>query len=155
VYARTPAIPHILALSVSMLFFLGCTGLYLSSRIGRTTTAVTAHLILVGGIWLILPIGAFAVADVLNHMELIHADPLGVAEDAFRFVPFAQGFLLTHLVHPLVSGDVSDFHWAGFRGAWGFLFMVMIVAGSYILVALPFVARAVKAFRRAHLDAHP
>ncbi len=143
------AIPQILALSVSLFFFLGCTGLYLSSRTRRTTTAVTAHVVLIGGLWLVLPIGAFVAANVLDEMGLIQVNPFKVSEDASRFVPFMQGFVL---VRTLLDGDPSTFEWAGLRGAWGFLCMVMIVAGSYVLVGLLFVSRAMKAFRRTALD---
>ena len=143
------AIPQILMLGVSLFFFLGCTGLYLSSRTRRTTTAVTAHVVLIGGLWLALPIGAFVAANMLDEMGLIQANPFKVSEDASRFVPFMQGFLL---VHTLLEGDPSGFEWAGFAGAWGFLCMVMIVAGSYVLAGLLFVSRAMKAFRRTALD---
>ncbi len=143
------AVPLILALSISMLFFLGCTGLYLSSRMRRTTAAVTAHLVLIGGLWLILPMGAFAVATLLDEMRWIHIRPDRAAEDLSRFVPFVQAFLLAD---PLLEGDVGQFKWAGLHGAWGLLSMVMIVATSYVLVGLLFVGRAVKAFRRMALN---
>jgi len=143
------AIPHILAMSTSILFFLGCTGLYLSSRMRRTTAAVTAHLALIGGFWLILPVGVFVAANALDQADLILADPFDVMESVLAFVPFAQEFL--H-IGPLLEGDLSDFEWAGFDGALGFLLMVVVVAGTYVLAGLLFVARAVKAFRRTALE---
>ena len=145
------AIPHILAMSTSTLFFLGCTGLYLSSRMRRTTAAVTAHLVLIGVLWLILPIGVFVAVNALDQADLILADPFDVMESVLAFVPFAQEFL--H-IGPLLEGDLGDFEWAGFDGALGFLLMVVVVAGTYVLAGLLFVARAVKAFRRTALDLH-
>ncbi len=142
------AIPLILAMSTSLFFFLGCTGLYLSSRTRRTTAAVTAHVILIAGLWLILPSGAFVATDTLDKVVLI-ANPFKVSQDASHFVPFMQTFLL---VRTLLEGDVSAFEWAGLRGPSGFLYMVMIVAGSYVLVGLLFMWRAMKAFRRTALD---
>lgn len=139
------AIPHILVFSLAVLFFVGATGLYLSARIGRTTAAVTAHLALIGGIWLILPIGLFTATEALDDMGLIGRDVGDVLEGLAVFVPYVHGFLL---VDRLLEGDVNGFEWADSRGCFAFLLMVMAVAGSYAMVGSLFVARARKAFRR-------
>ena len=88
---------------------------------------------------------------ILDQADLILADPFDVMESVLAFVPFAQEFL--H-IGPLLEGDLGDFEWAGFDGALGFLLMVVVVACTYLLAGLLFVARAVKAFRRTALDLH-
>jgi ABC-type transport system involved in multi-copper enzyme maturation permease subunit len=142
------AVPHILAFSLAVLFFLGCTGLYLSSRIGRSTAAVTTHLALIGGFWLILPV---VVSFLLNAGSWGRGGPDDFLENAAVFVPFVHGHLLA--AGPLLEGELPEFEWVGLRGAGGCLVMIVTFTGSYLVAGSLFAARAAKAFRRTGMDA--
>jgi ABC-type transport system involved in multi-copper enzyme maturation permease subunit len=124
-----------------VLLFLTSTGLYFSTRLRHTTTAVIANMALAAGLWTLFP--------------LFLAILLGLTKSSDRLVkiymdlnPFTQaGVIMSAVAH---RGGLGSYEWmqAGMRGLADATGWIALTCAVYVLVGLVFLTLAAARLRR-------
>jgi ABC-type transport system involved in multi-copper enzyme maturation permease subunit len=135
------ALVQVGGLVVWILLLLTSTGLYFSTRLRHTTTAVIANLVLAAGLWVIVPLFlqiTLLVAGTGNQVAKIYTD----------LNPFTQVSVIMGAT--VGASAVSSYHWAqeGMKSlaeATGWMALTFAVYG---LIGLAFLLRTASRLRR-------
>ncbi len=134
------AVVHLALLAVWVMFFLTSTGLYFSTRLRHTTTAVIANLGLAAGLWAIFPLFLAILLGVTN----THTDVLETYMDLNPFVH--AGVIMNAAAH---KGGLGMYDWmqkgmGNPSDATGWMALTFAV---YASVGLAFLTRAASRLR--------
>jgi ABC-type transport system involved in multi-copper enzyme maturation permease subunit len=134
------AVVHLALLAVWVMFFLTSTGLYFSTRLRHTTTAVIANLGLAAGLWAIFPL-FFA---VLLGVTRSYTDVLETYMDLNPFVH--AGVIMNAAAH---KGGLANYEWlqkgmGNLTDATGWMALTLVV---YVSAGLVFLTRAASRLR--------
>ncbi|MCX5646832.1 MAG: hypothetical protein NTZ17_19465 [Phycisphaerae bacterium] len=130
-----------------VLLFLTSTGLYFSTRLRHTTTAVIANMALAAGLWAIFPLG------LAITLELARTS-VKVVKIYMDMNPFVQaGVVVNALVHKGktgVHGGLGSYNWlqggmTSMSDATGWIVLTFAV---YVSVGLIFLTLAASRLRR-------
>jgi ABC-type transport system involved in multi-copper enzyme maturation permease subunit len=130
-----------------VLLFLTSTGLYFSTRLRHTTTAVIANMALAAGVWAFFPLG------LAITLELARTS-VKVVKVYMDMNPFVQvGVVVNALVHRGGSGTyrgVGSYDWVqgGMTGLSDTTVWVVLTFALYVSVGLIFLTRAAARLRR-------
>jgi ABC-2 type transport system permease protein len=134
------AVVHLALLAVWVMFFLTSTGLYFSTRLRHTTTAVIANLGLAAGLWAIFPL----FLAILLGLSRTHTDVLETYMDLNPFVH--AGVIVNAAAH---KGGLGMYDWlqkgmGNLPDATGWMVLTFAV---YTSVGLAFLTRAASRLR--------
>ncbi len=135
------AVVHLALLAAWVVFFLTSTGLYFSTRLRHTTTAVIANLGLAAGLWAVFPL---FLAILLGVVTKTHT---GMIETYMDLNPFVHaGVIMNAVAH---RGGLGAFDWlqkgmGNLPDATGWMALTFAV---YVSVGLVFLARAAARLR--------
>lgn len=120
--------------------FLCATGLYFTSRLARTTTAVIANVSLAAGLWTLLPLFLAIIEEVFR----IHGGFPSVYAD---MNPFVHAIVITDAT---ARRQLHDYNWMqdGMRRAGEATRWILLSGALYGVVGLGFLARARACLRR-------
>ncbi|HNY77488.1 MAG: ABC transporter permease subunit [Sedimentisphaerales bacterium] len=120
--------------------FLCATGLYFTSRLARTTTAVIANVSLAAGLWALLPLFLAIVDEVFR----IHGRFPSVYADTN---PFVHAIVITDAT---ARRQLHDYNWMqdGMRRAGEATKWILLNGALYVVIGLGFLARARARLRR-------
>ena len=130
-----------------VLLFLTSTGLYFSTRLRHTTTAVIANMALAAGLWAVFPLG------LAITLELTRTSA-NVVKIYMDMNPFVQaGVIVNALVHRGRSGahgGLSSYDWmqGGVTGMSDATVWIVLTFAVYVSVGLIFLTRAASRLRR-------
>jgi len=124
-----------------VVFFLSSSGLYFSSRLRHTTTAVIANVALAAGLWAVFPL-------VLGIVLAIARAGAGVLEIYMDLNPVVHAVVITDATSR--SGGLASYNWmqggmTDVGGATGWILLNFVL---YVGVGLVFIARAAAHVRR-------
>lgn len=132
---------------VWVLLFLTSTGLYFSTRLRHTTTAVIANMALAAGLWAVFPLG------LAITLELARTS-VKVVKIYMDMNPFVQaGVVVSALVHrgrTGVPGALGSYDWlqGGMTGMSDATAWVVLTFAVYVSVGLIFLTLAASRLRR-------
>jgi len=135
------AVVHLALLAAWLVFFLTSTGLYFSTRLRHTTTAVIANLGLAAGLWAVFPL---FLAILLGVVTKTHT---GVIETYMDLNPFVHaGVIMNAAAH---KGGLGMYDWlqkgmGNLPDATGWMVLTLAV---YVSVGLVFLTRAAARLR--------
>jgi len=136
------AVVHLALLAAWVIFFLTSTGLYFSTRLRHTTTAVIANLGLAAGLWAVFPLFLALLVGVVTKTHP------GVIETYMDLNPFVHaGIIMNAAAH---RGGLGTYDWLQ-KGmgtpadATGWMALTFAV---YVSVGLVFLTRAAAQLRR-------
>lgn len=133
---------HLALLAAWVLFFLTSTGLYFSTRLRHTTTAVIANLGLAAGLWAVFPLFLAILLGVVTKTRT------GVIETYMDLNPFVHaGVIMNAAAH---KGGLGMYDWlqkgmGNLPDATGWMALTFAV---YVSVGLVFLTRAAAQLRR-------
>jgi ABC-type transport system involved in multi-copper enzyme maturation permease subunit len=134
------AIVQMAAVVLALLSFLSATGFYFGLRLRRAAEAVTANLLLAGLLWCVPLLFAGAVA------HWISGRGHWASSAVLILVPFAQVSSMTITTLDGRAGAIPWFHQS--LGSWEFTRLMLVSMLGHMLVALLFLWRTVRGFRR-------
>ncbi len=122
-------------------FFLCGTGLYFSTRLKRTTTAVVSNVALAAGIWAIIPLFLAMIIGISRAND-------DFLEWYMDMNPFVHAVVITAATAD--KGMLDRYEWiqAGTRDVHSAMAWIMFVVISYAGVAMAFLGRAWSRLRR-------
>ena len=131
---------HLALLAAWVMFFLTSTGLYFSTRLRHTTTAVIANLGLAAGLWAVFPLFLAILLGVTN----THTDVLETYMDLNPFVH--AGVIVNAAAH---KGGLGMYDWlqkgmGNLSDATGWMALTF---AAYVSVGLVFLTRAAARLR--------
>ncbi len=135
------AVVHLALLAAWVLFFLTSTGLYFSTRLRHTTTAVIANLGLAAGLWAVFPLFLAILLGVVTKTRT------GVIETYMDLNPFVHaGVIVNAAAH---RGGLGTYDWlqkgmGNLADATGWMALTFAV---YVSVGLVFLTRAAARLR--------
>jgi len=134
------AVVHLALLAVWVMFFLTSTGVYFSTRLRHTTTAVIANLGLAAGLWAIFPL----FLAILLGVTRTHTSVLETYMDLNPFVH--AGIIINAAAH---RGSLGTYNWlqkglSDLPDATGWMVLTFAV---YVSVGLIFLTRAAARLR--------
>jgi len=134
-------------LVVWVLLFLTSTGLYFSTRLRHTTTAVIANMALAAGLWAVFPLG------LAITLELTRTS-VNVVKIYMDMNPFVQaGVVVSALVYrgrAAAPGGLGSYGWmqGGMTGMSDATLWVVLTFAVYVSVGLIFLTLAASRLRR-------
>ena len=134
------AIVQMAAVVLAILSLLSATGFYFGLRLRRATEAATANLVLAGLVWCVplLFVGAIA--------HWIGGRWYGASSAALILVPFAQ---VSSMMNTTLDGRAGAIPWLGQSlNSWEFTRLMLVSMLGHMVVALLFLWRTVRGFRR-------
>ncbi len=134
------AVVHLALLAAWVMFFLTSTGLYFSTRLRHTTTAVIANLGLAAALWAIAPL----FLAILLGVTKVHTDVLETYMDLNPFVH--AGVIVNAAAH---RGGPANYEWlqkgmGNLPDATGWM---VLTFAAYVSVGLAFLTRAAARLR--------
>jgi ABC-type transport system involved in multi-copper enzyme maturation permease subunit len=135
------AVVHLALLAVWVVFFLTSTGLYFSTRLRHTTTAVIANLGLVAGLWAVFPLFLAIFTGVMAKTST------GVIETYMDLNPFVHaGVIMDAAAH---KGSLGTYDWLqrGMRSPQDATSWMALTCAVYVSVGLVFLTRAAARLR--------
>jgi ABC-2 type transport system permease protein len=135
------AVVHLALLAAWVMFFLTSTGLYFSTRLRHTTTAVIANLGLAAGLWAVFPLFLAIFIGVMTKTST------GVIETYMDLNPFVHaGVIVNAAAH---KGNLGTYDWLqrGMGSLADATSWMALTCAVYVSVGLVFLTRAAARLR--------
>jgi ABC-2 type transport system permease protein len=135
------AVVHLALLAAWVLFFLTSTGLYFSTRLRHTTTAVIANLGLAAGLWAVFPLFLAILLGVVTRTRM------GVIETYMDLNPFVHAVVIMDAAAHRGGLGVYDWLQKGMGNVLDATGWMALTFAVYVSVGLVFLTRAASRLR--------